>query len=138
MAEECVRSAYNKFEAESNSRRKVEKTLGSVREEKSQLAKKLKTSEQGHQSTLARLKTAEAQVEDQRKHLYTTELDLATKKAAVLSLKAKLEKAKAKAQAIQEATQATERATYERGVLEIEQRLAEEVAKVCKDYCSMT
>ena len=43
------------------------------------------------------LKTAEAQAEDQRKHLYTTELDLATEKATVLSLKAELEKVKAEA-----------------------------------------
>ena len=43
------------------------------------------------------LKTAEAQAEDQRKRLYTTKLDLATEKAAVLSLKAELEKAKAEA-----------------------------------------
>ena len=60
MAEECVRSAHNKFKAESNFKRKVEKMLRSVKEEKSQLAEKLKTSEQSHQSALAGLKTAEA------------------------------------------------------------------------------
>ena len=103
VAEECVRSAHNKLEVESNFKREVEKTLGSIKEEKSQLAEKLKTSEQGHQSSLAGLKTAEAQVEDQRKHLYTTELDLATEKVTVVSLKAELEKAKAEAQAIQKA-----------------------------------
>ena len=47
MAEECIRSAHNKFEAKSNFRRKVEKTLRSVKEEKSQLAEKLKTFEEG-------------------------------------------------------------------------------------------
>ena len=47
MAEECVRSAHNKLEAESNFRREVEKTLGSIKKEKSQLAEKLKTSDQG-------------------------------------------------------------------------------------------
>ena len=45
MAEECIRSTHNKFEAESNFKREVEKTLGSIKEEKSQLAEKLKTSE---------------------------------------------------------------------------------------------
>ena len=109
VAEECVRSAHNKFEAESNFRREVEKTLGSVKEEKSQLATKLKTSKQGRQSALAGLKTAE----DQHKHLFTIELDLAIEKAAVLSLKAELEKAKAEAQAIQEVAQAAEMAAYE-------------------------
>ena len=102
------------------------------------MAKKLKTSEQGHQSSLAGLKTAEAQVEDQHKHLYTTELDLATEKVTVLSLKAELEKAKAEAQVIREAAQAIQRAAYEGGVLETKQRLAEEVAEVCRDYCSVT
>ena len=100
MAEECVRSTHNKFEAESNFKREVEKTLGSVKKEKSQLAEKLKTSEQDCQSALAGLKTAEAQAKDQRKHLFTTKLDLAMEKAAVLSLKVELEKAKVEAQAI--------------------------------------
>ena len=134
VAEECVRGAHNKLKAESNFRREVEKTLGSVKEEKSQVAEKLKNYEQGRQSALVGLKTTE----DQRKRIYTTELDLATEKAAVLSLKVELEKAKAEAQAIQEAAQAAKRASYERGVLEMEQRLAEEVAEVCRDYCSIT
>ena len=115
MAEKCIRSTHNKFEAESNFKREVEKTLGSVKEEKSQLAKKFKTSEQDCQSALAGLKIAEAQAKDQHKHLFTTKLDLAMEKAAVLSLKVELEKAKAEAQAIQEAAQAAERTAYERG-----------------------
>ena len=35
VAEECIRSAHNKLEAESNFRRKVEKKLGFVKEENS-------------------------------------------------------------------------------------------------------
>ena len=34
-----------------------------------------------------------------------------------------------------EAVEATMAAFYERGVLDMEARLAEEVAVVCKDYC---
>ena len=48
VAEECDRSAYNKLEVESNFKCEVKKTLGSIKEEKSQLAEKLKTSKQGH------------------------------------------------------------------------------------------
>ena len=48
-----------------------------------QLAKKLKVSEQERLSALAGLKTAKAQAEDQRKLLYTTELNLAIEKATV-------------------------------------------------------
>ena len=88
------------------------------------MAEMLKTSEQGRQSAHAGLKIAEVQAEDQRKRLYTTELDLATEKATILSLKAELKKAKVEAQPIQEAAQAAKRATYERGVLKMEQRLA--------------
>ena len=47
VAKECVRSAHNKLEAESNFRHEVEKTFGFVKEEKTQLVEKLKTSEQG-------------------------------------------------------------------------------------------
>ena len=39
---------------------------------------------------------------------------------------------------IREAAQAAERVAYEWGILETEQRLSEEVAEVCRDYCSMT
>ena len=45
---------------------------------------------------------------------------------------------KAEAQAIREAAQTAERAAYEQGVPETEQRLAEEVDKVCRDYYSVT
>ena len=34
VVEECIKSAHNKIEAESNFRHKVEKTLGSVKKEK--------------------------------------------------------------------------------------------------------
>ena len=95
MAKECVRNTHNKFEAESNFRCEVEKALGSVKEEKTQLAEKLKTSGHERLSALAGLKTFETQAEDQRKLLYTIELNLAIKKATVLSLKAELQKAKA-------------------------------------------
>ena len=61
------------------------------------MVERLKVSEQGRQSALAGHEMAEAQAEDQRKRLYTMEFDLATEKAAVLSLKAVLEKAKEKA-----------------------------------------
>ena len=57
VAEECVRNAHNKFEAESHSWHEVEKVLEIVKEEKTQLAEKLKTSEHERLSSLAGLKT---------------------------------------------------------------------------------
>ena len=35
-----------------------------------------------------------------------------------------------------EASEAAETASYERGVLEMETRLAKEVVRVCRDYCA--
>ena len=37
-----------------------------------------------------------------------------------------------------EASEAVEAASYERGVLEMVTRLAEEVVRVCRDYCTET
>ena len=69
------------------------------------------------------MKSAEAQAEDQRKELYTTQLNLATKKAAVLDLQSKLQKAEEALKLAQEAAAAAEISAYERGVLETETKL---------------
>ena len=86
MAEDWVRNAHNKFDAEAQSWHEVEKALGTANHEKTQLAEKLKAVESTRQS-------AEAQVEDQRKQLYTTQINLATEKVVVLDLKVELQKA---------------------------------------------
>ena len=93
MAEDWVRTAHNKFDAEAQSRRKVEKALGTTNHEKMLLAEKLKATESACQSVEAGLKTTEAQAEDQYKQLYTTQINLATEKAVVLDLKAELQRA---------------------------------------------
>ena len=90
MAEDWVRTAHNKFDAEAQSRRKVEKALGTTNHEKMLLAEKLKATESACQRVEAGLKTTEAQAEDQCKQLYT---NLATEKTAVLDLKAELQRA---------------------------------------------
>ena len=64
VADEWVRSAHNKFNAKSQSWCKVEKALGIANHEKTQLVEKLKVAESARQSAKARLKNAEAQVED--------------------------------------------------------------------------
>ena len=84
------------------------------------------------------MKSAEAQAEDQCKQLYTTQINLATEKAAVLDLKAELQKAQEALKVAKEAAKAAEAAAYKRGVLETEARLTAEVTVVCKDYCAET
>ena len=68
--------------------------------------------------------------------LHVTEINLATEKQAVLDLKAQLQQAKEAARVAREAVEAAVKASYERGVLDIETRLTEEVAMICKDYCT--
>ena len=67
MAEDWVRNAHNKFDAEAQSWCEVEKALHTANHEKTQLVEKLKVAESARQSAEARLKNAEAQAEDQRK-----------------------------------------------------------------------
>ena len=83
------------------------------------------------------MKTAEKQAEDQRQKLHVTEINLATKKQAVLDLKATLQKAKEETQLAKEAVEAKKRAVYQLGVEETQVRLAEELSEVCRDYCSV-
>ena len=84
------------------------------------------------------MKNAEAQAEDQRKELYTTQLNLAIEKAAVLDLKSKLQKAEKALKVAQEAATAAETSAYKCGVLETEARLTIEVTTVYREYCAET
>ena len=103
-----------------------------------QLAEKLKAVESAHQSAEAGLKTAEAQAEDQHKQLYTTQINLATKKTMILDLKAELQKAQKALKVAKEVVKAVEAAAYERGIVETEARLTAKVTVVCRDYCAET
>ena len=85
-----MQSATNSLNAEIQNRHDIEKALGVVNHEKTQLAEKLKAAENGRKSAEAGLKSAEAQGEDQRKELSTTQLNLTSEKAAVLDLKSQL------------------------------------------------
>ena len=68
----------------------------------------------------------------------STQLNIATKQAAVLDLKAKLQKAEEELKVAQEAAAAAKNLAYERGVLETEARLTAEVTVVCREYCAET
>ena len=76
--------------------------------------------------------------EDQHKQLHMTEIELATQRQLVLDLKAELQKAKDATRVAKEAFEVAKTASYECGVQEMETRLAEKVAGVCKDYCAET
>ena len=138
MVEKWVRNTRDEVNAEVHSRANAKKALGAFKEEHTELTKKLREAESARLSAEASLKTAKTQVEDQRKKLYTTKLELATQKQFSTDLKAELKKVKDAAEkatrAAKEATKATERTSYERGVVDTEAWLANEVVVVCRDY----
>ena len=145
MAEEFCRGNRSWAEAETQTRTEMEKTLGSLKHDHLELTEKFKESEQRRKSAEAGLKSAETQAEDQRKELYSTQINLATEKQAVLDLKIALQKVedelrrvKEEAQLIREATKAEKNASRQLGAQETEARLSEEIPEVCRDYCSIS
>ena len=56
----------------------------------------------------------------------------------VIDLQAKFQKAKEEVQLAKEAVEAEKKASYQLGVEGTEIRLAEELLKVCHDYCNTT
>ena len=93
VAKDWVRSATNSLNAEIQNRYDVKKALSAANHEKTQLVEKLKVAENEWKSAKTGLKSAKAQAKDQRKELYTTQLNLATEKVTVLDLKSKLQRA---------------------------------------------
>ena len=63
---------------------------------------------------------------------------MATQKQMVIDLQAKLKRAKEEFQLAKEAAEVEKKAYYQLSVEETEIRLAEELLKVCRDYCNMT
>ena len=59
VVEDWVRNAHNKFDTKAQSRREVEKALGTANHEKMLLVEKLKAAESVRQSAEAGLKTSE-------------------------------------------------------------------------------
>ena len=145
MAEEFCRDNRSRAEAETQSRTEMEKTLGSLKHDHLELTEKFKELEKRRKSAEAGLKSAETQAEDQRKELYSTQINLATEKQAVLDLKIALQKVedelrrvKEEAQLIREATEAEKNASRQLGAEETEAKLSEEIPEVCRDYCSIS
>ena len=119
VAEEFCRSNRSLAETEAQSRTEVEKTVGSLKQENFELAKKFKELEKKRRSAEVGLKSAETHAEDQHQQLYVTETSLTTEKQTVLDLRAALQKAeeeiqlaKEEAQLIREAAEAKKKAAY--------------------------
>ena len=90
MAEEYCRNNCNLAEAEAQSHAKVERSIGSLKQENLELSEKFKEAEKNRRSAEVGLKNAETQAEDQCQKLFVTETNLATERQTMLDLKAAL------------------------------------------------
>ena len=97
MAEEWVKDARNEAKVEANLCVATDRALGVTKQKNKELSTKLIAEKSMHMSVKVGLKNAQDQVEDQRKRLYHTEIELATTKQQVLELSTNLKKAKAAA-----------------------------------------
>ena len=145
MAEEFCRDNSSRAEVENQARAEMEKTLGSLKHDHGELMDKFKESENKRKFAEAGLKSAETQAEDQRKELFTTQINLATEKQVAQDLKTALQKVedelrrvKEEAQLIRESIEAEKNAARQLGAEETEARLSEEIPEVCRDYCSIS
>ena len=80
VAEEFCRGNRNRVEAETLARTEMEKSLGSLKHDHLELTDKFKESKNRRKFAEAGLKSAETQAEDQRKELFSTQINLATEK----------------------------------------------------------
>ena len=106
MAEDWVKDARSEARVTFDARFKVEVELGALKENQSKLAKQLKGAVKARDSSKAGLKTTKQQVEDLRKQLHYTEINLAIEKQLVTKLREELWKAREAVQLVKEVAQA--------------------------------
>ena len=138
MAEEWVKSARSEARVAFDARSEVEVELGTLKENHSKMAEKLKEAAKARDSAKAGLKTTEKQFEDIRKQLHYTEINLATEKQLVTELHEELQKAREAALLLKEAAEAEKQVAYTLGMEETLAKLTEEFSVVCRDYCDIS
>ena len=138
MAEDWVKDARSEVRAAFDARFEVEVELGALKENQSKLAEQLKEVVRARDSSKAGLRTIEKQVEDLRKQLHYTKINLATEKQLVMELREEFRKAREAIQLIKEAVEAEKQAAYTLGVEETQVRLTEELSTVSREYCGIS
>ena len=138
MAKNWLNDACSEARAAFDARSEVKVELGALKEKQSKLAEQLKEAVRARDSAEAGLKTTEKQVEDLRKQLHYTEINLATEKQLVTDLSEEFWKAREAVQLVKEAAETEKQAAYMLGVEETQARLTEELSAVCRDYCSIS
>ena len=130
--------ARSEAKAKFNARSKIEKEVGTLKEDQAKLSEQLKEAVRVGDSSEAGLKNAEKQAKEQRKQLHYTEINLATDKQLVKELHKELQKAREAAQLVKEAAKTEKQAAYTLGVEETQARLIEELSAVYREYCGIS
>ena len=138
MAEEWVKNSRSETRLALDARGEAEAQLGALKEKQAKMAEQVKEALRARDSAETGLKTTEKQVEEIRKELHYSEINMATEKQMVTEFREELRKAREAAQLHKEATEAEKQATYDLGVQETQNRLTEEFSAVARDYCDIT
>ena len=114
MAKEWVKNSRSKTRVALDARDIAEAQLGALKEKQAKMAEQVKEALRARDSAETGLKTTEKQVEDIRKELHYSKINLATEKQMVTELR----KAREAAQLLKKATEAEKQASYDLGVQE--------------------
>ena len=112
MAEEWVKNSCGETRIALDARAEAEAQLGALKEKQAKMAEQVKEALRARDSAETGLKTTEKQVEDIRKELHYSKINLATEKQMVTELR----KARKASQLLKEATKAKKQAAYDLGV----------------------
>ncbi|XP_050259322.1 actin cytoskeleton-regulatory complex protein PAN1-like [Quercus robur] len=138
VAEEWAKKAREDMHREAQSRTAAERVAGDLKRDLDRQDNELKEVRKANANAEAGLKNAEKQADELRKQLRHSEERLSAEQQAVSELKAELARAKEEARLSREVAEKAVAASYERGVHDTEERLAEEVATVCREYVTST
>ena len=138
MAGEWVKNSRSETRLALDAQAEAEAQLGALKEKQAKMAEQVKEALRARDNAEAGLKTTEKQVEEIRKELHYSEINLATEKQMVTKLREELRKAREVAQLLKEATEVEKQATYDLGVQETQSRLTEEFSAVARDYYDIT
>ena len=138
MTKEWVKNARSEAKAALDAQSETEVELGALKENHSKMAEQLKEAVRAKDSAEAGLKTTEKQLEEIRKQLHYTEINMATEKQLVTDLREKLRKAREATQLHKEAVEVEKQAAYTLGMEETQAKFTEEFSAVVRDYCDIS
>ncbi|XP_075668146.1 uncharacterized protein LOC142638042 [Castanea sativa] len=133
--EKFVEDSRKRAGMEQELRQEAERSLDQALAEKGKLTSQLADLKRERDGDKASLKTMGSQVEGQRKLLRQKDDKLAQVQQARSDLEKELTRAKEEAHAHKHALEAAKKASYQEGVIKMQEELTEAFAALCREYC---